>query len=189
MTLLTPMRLSVLVCLFGLVMARAQNSPTAIETIEFRGINRVPEDTLRATILSKAGDVYSEQAVRRDFMALWNTGRFDDIQVEKETGARGGVVVRFVVTERPEQPQQTLPTVASNVIEGIEFRGARRIPQDTLRVIIGSRVGDLFDEDAVRRDFSTLWNTGRFDDIQIGKETGARGGVIVRFIVTERPLR
>src|ERR1041384_8327148 len=32
-------------------------------------------------------------------MALWNTGRFDDIRVETEPG-KTGLILRFVVTER-----------------------------------------------------------------------------------------
>jgi len=71
----------------------------AIEAIEFRGARRVPQDTLKALINSKAGDIFSDDAIRRDFMALWNTGRFDDIRLETEPG-RIGLIVRFVVTER-----------------------------------------------------------------------------------------
>jgi outer membrane protein insertion porin family len=71
-----------------------------IEDIQFRGQRRIPQDTLRALILSRKGDVYSEEAIHRDFMALWNTGRFDDLQVEKETAPDGGVVLRFIVAER-----------------------------------------------------------------------------------------
>jgi outer membrane protein insertion porin family len=70
-----------------------------IDVIEFRGSRRVPQDTLRALIYSKRGDLYNEEALRRDFMALWNTGRFDDIRLETEPG-RDGVIVRFVLTER-----------------------------------------------------------------------------------------
>ena len=44
-------------------------------------------------IFSKVGDVYNEDTLRRDFMALWNTNRFDDIKLETEKGERGGVVV------------------------------------------------------------------------------------------------
>jgi outer membrane protein insertion porin family len=119
MTSFTWIRIGVLFCLYGLVTAGAQNSPNppanppaaqpqptrlasnVIEAIEFRGARRIPGDILRTIIVSKAGDVYDEAAVRRDFTALWNTGRFDDIQVRTETGERGGVVVRFMVTERP----------------------------------------------------------------------------------------
>ena len=64
-------------------------------------ISLVEGDTLRATVLSKVGDVYDEEALRRDFSALWKTGRFTDVQLKTEPGARGGVTVRFIVTERP----------------------------------------------------------------------------------------
>ena len=70
-----------------------------IEAIEFRGARRVPQDTLKALITTKAGDIYSEDVLRRDYMALWNTGRFDDIRLETEPG-RIGLIVRFVVVER-----------------------------------------------------------------------------------------
>ena len=70
-----------------------------IEAIEFRGARRVPQDTLKAMIFSKKGDRYDPESLRRDFMALWNTGRFDDIRIETEAGT-AGVIVRFVVVER-----------------------------------------------------------------------------------------
>lgn len=94
---------------------------------------------------------------------------------------------QFEAPKTPEgTPQQ--PQVGSNVIEGIEFRGARRVPQDTLRAMIFTKVGDVYNEDTLRRDFMALWNTNRFDDIRLETEKGDRGGVIVRFVVTERPV-
>jgi len=71
-----------------------------IEEVDFRGQRKVPQDTLRALIFTKKGDVYDEEAIHRDFISLWNTGRFDDLRVETEKGPGGGVVLRFVVTER-----------------------------------------------------------------------------------------
>ena len=38
--------------------------------------------------------------MHRDFIALWNTGRFDDIRIEREPGKEGWII-RFVVVERP----------------------------------------------------------------------------------------
>ena len=77
-----------------------QPSGTIIEAIDFRGARRVPADTLRAMIFTKAGDIYNEEALRRDYHLLWNTQRFDDITMEVEPGSKGGVIVRFVVVER-----------------------------------------------------------------------------------------
>ncbi len=71
-----------------------------IAAIEFRGSRRVPQDTLRAMIFSKVGEPYSEDTAHRDFMALWNTGRFDDIKLESEQSPQG-LILRFVLTERP----------------------------------------------------------------------------------------
>jgi outer membrane protein insertion porin family len=84
-----------------------------IEAFEFRGAKRVPQDTLKALIVSRAGDIYNEQTLTRDFTILWNTGRFDDIRLETEPG-RTGVIVRFVVTER-------------RVIRSIEYPGAKSV--------------------------------------------------------------
>src|SRR5260370_10490830 len=50
--------------------------------------------------MRKKGDKYDEQALQRDFIARWNTGRFDDIRIEREEG-KVGWIIRFVVVERP----------------------------------------------------------------------------------------
>ena len=84
-----------------------------IETIEFRGARRVPQDTLRAMILTKRGDKIDEDTLQRDFMSLWNTGRFDDISLEREVG-RTGWVLRFVVVER-------------RMVRSIKYEGAKSV--------------------------------------------------------------
>ena len=98
----------------------AQEAKTApvnentIEAVEFRGQRRVPQDTLRALIYTKKGDTYDEEALHRDFMALWNTGRFDDLKLEKEKGPGGGIIIRFLVTER-------------RVVRSIDYNGLKSI--------------------------------------------------------------
>ena len=85
-------------------------------------------------------------------------------------------------------PHQTVPGAPpENYIEEIQFRGARRVPQDTMRAIIYSKKGDQYDEERLRRDFIALWNTGKFDDIRLEREPG-QFGWIIRFVVTERPV-
>lgn len=72
-----------------------------IESIDVRGSRRVPADTLKALLVTRPGDIYDEDILRRDFMALWNTSRFDDIRLEVEPGDHPQAVrVTFVVTER-----------------------------------------------------------------------------------------
>jgi outer membrane protein insertion porin family len=72
-----------------------------IDSVDVRGSRRVPSETLKALLVTKPGDIYDEEILRRDFMALWNQGRFDDIRLEVEPGERPqSVHVTFVVTER-----------------------------------------------------------------------------------------
>jgi outer membrane protein insertion porin family len=81
---------------------------------------------------------------------------------------------------RPGQPPE-------NIIEEIQFRGARRVRQDTLQALIFSKKGDPFNEESLHRDFMALWNSGRFDDLRIEREPGKQGWII-RFVVVERPV-
>ncbi|MGH9786419.1 MAG: POTRA domain-containing protein, partial [Terriglobia bacterium] len=71
-----------------------------IENVQFRGNRRVPAATLRARTLARPGDPYDPNALRRDFMALYNTGLFDDITLRVEDGDEGKIVT-FEVRERP----------------------------------------------------------------------------------------
>ncbi len=89
----------------------------------------------------------------------------------------------FEVPKKATAPAK--PSQVENVIEAIEFRGARRVPQATLRAMIFTKKGDRYDVDSLHRDFMALWNTGRFDDITVEKEKGKYGWVI-RFRLVER---
>jgi outer membrane protein insertion porin family len=87
--------------------------------------------------------------------------------------------------EAPKPSPETVKPQTGDVVEAIEFRGARRVPPDTLRALISTRQGDIFNEEVQRRDFMALWNTGRFDDIRLEAEKGTTG-IILRYVLTER---
>ena len=76
-----------------------EHKPT-IEQVVFRGNRRVPAATLRARVYSKAGDVYDESALERDFMSLWNTGFLDDIRLEIADAPNGNKILTFYVREK-----------------------------------------------------------------------------------------
>jgi outer membrane protein insertion porin family len=100
-----------------------------------------------------------------------------------------------VAPEKPNQPQGQNPSgiqeakpaaINENTIEAVDFRGQRKVPQDTLRALIFTKKGDVYDPESVHRDFMALWNTGRFDDLRVERERGPLGGIILRFVVIER---
>ncbi len=118
-----------------------------VDSVEIRGTRRVPQDTLKALIQTKAGDPYSEDLLRRDFMTLYNTGRFDDLHLEVEPGAKG-VVVRFVVVEK-------------RIIKTIDYQGLHSLTvSDILDRYKERKVGlsteDQFDPAKVQRALSVL---------------------------------
>jgi outer membrane protein insertion porin family len=71
-----------------------------IVEIKVHGNHRIPPDTVRARIFSKAGDVYDPAAIERDFNALWNTNYYEDIRFEREQSAKGWIL-HIYVKERP----------------------------------------------------------------------------------------
>ena len=99
--------------------ANAERPPTDnVESVEFRGLHRMPESMLKATIATKPGEPFDQETIYRDEVTLWNTGRFDDVRPEREPGTTGWIV-RFVVVERP-------------YIRSIKYDGLKSIQQSEL---------------------------------------------------------
>lgn len=73
------------------------------------------------------------------------------------------------------------------MIENIEIRGTRRVPQDTVKFNIVSQKNTRFDPNLLRRDFKTVWATGFFDDVRVTTEDGKTGKIVI-FTVKEKPL-
>ncbi len=118
-----------------------------IELIEFRGARRVPQDTLRAMIVTKKGDKYDEESLHRDFMALWNTARFDDIRMEREVG-KTGWIVRFTVVER-------------RIVRSIKYDGLKSITQSEIldrfkERKVGLSVESQYDPNKIQRARNVL---------------------------------
>ena len=98
----------------------AQGTPT-IERIEFQGNRRIRSETLRARIFSRPGDPVNEDALRRDFHALWNTQYFEDIRLEVEDSPDkpNQKIIVFYVTERP-------------IIRRIEYKGNKSVSESDI---------------------------------------------------------
>jgi len=114
-----------------------------IDSIEFRGSRRVPQDTLRNIIFTKAGDTYNDQNLHRDLMTLWNQGRFDDIRLERERSERGGWIVRFDMRERP-------------IVRTLDFKGNKTVTQSDIldrfrERRVGLTVESQFDPNKLQR--------------------------------------
>ena len=73
-----------------------------------------------------------------------------------------------------------------DLIVGIVVHGNRRIPADTVKARIFTKVGDVYDNAAIERDFNALWNTGYFEDIRFEREQNPKGWIL-HIYLKERP--
>jgi len=128
---------------------RGQQGPAGsqgvIDRIDFVGNRRIQHDTLLARIFSRPGDPYSDEAVRHDFQALWNTQFFEDIHLEVEDDPKNpnGKIVIFYVTERP-------------IIRRIEYKGNKSVSESDIldrfkERKVGLSVESQFDPTKIKR--------------------------------------
>src|SRR5882762_8976171 len=73
-------------------------------------------------------------------------------------------------------------------VEQVLIRGQRRIPESTIKIWIGTREGDPYNPVQLDRDVRALYAQGHFEDVKVYAEEGTRGGKIITFEVSERPL-
>jgi beta-lactamase regulating signal transducer with metallopeptidase domain len=73
------------------------------------------------------------------------------------------------------------------LIERIDFRGNRRIPEATLRFYIQSKPGAPYDKTILEFDIRALYRTNFFESIEIQEKDGDIGKILA-FIVKEKPL-
>src|SRR6266849_2879142 len=95
---------SILLAFFlsGLQSAAPQNATAPkIESVDVRNNRRIPGDTIKYNIQTKAGDTLNPDIIRRDIKTLYAQGYFDDIRVDEQDGKNGGVIVIFTLKEKP----------------------------------------------------------------------------------------
>ena len=74
------------------------------------------------------------------------------------------------------------------IVERVDIRGSRRIPEDTIRAqIIQTRPGEPYSEVSVEFDLRSLYRMNYFENLEIQERDGDIGK-IVTFIVSEKPL-
>jgi outer membrane protein insertion porin family len=112
--------------------AWAQND--VISEINVVGNRRIPADTIRSRIFTKAGDIYDPSALERDFNSLWNTGYFEDIKILREQTPKGWRVI-FQVKEKPTI--RTIDYVGASSVSNSDILD--RFKQDKVGLVVESQ--------------------------------------------------
>ena len=59
----------------------AGQAAQVVESIDVSGNRRIPTETVKSRIYTRAGDVYDEAALQRDLRSVWNSGYFEDVRM------------------------------------------------------------------------------------------------------------
>ncbi|HVJ93315.1 MAG TPA: outer membrane protein assembly factor BamA [Labilithrix sp.] len=153
---------------------RAEGLP--IVRIDISGNRRVAKEDVMAYLREKPGHLFKQENLANDVRALWDSGSFDDIEVDM-TRTDQGVVLRFVVRERPN-------------IKAVEFEGNSEIENDKLQEAIEIKANTILSVPAVRRSVQKIKDAyaekGYFlADVESSIEPQRDNEVIVRFKITE----
>jgi outer membrane protein insertion porin family len=153
---------------------RAEGTP--IVRIDISGNRRVAKEDIVSYLREKPGHLFKAENLASDVRALWDSGFFDDIEVDMVRDDRGAVL-RFLVRERPN-------------IKGVEFEGNSEIENDKLQEAIEVKANTILSVPAVRRSVQKIKDAyaekGYFlADVESAIEPQRDNEVIVRFKVTE----
>src|SRR5512145_1969354 len=78
----------------------AQTSAVKVASIDIRGNKKIELPAIAGRLTLKPGDPYTPENVRGQIKILYETGFFEEVQVETEPGT-GGVALAFLVREKP----------------------------------------------------------------------------------------
>ncbi len=83
-------------------------------------------------------------------------------------------------------PKSSAGPQQQQLVQEIVIHGNRRIPAETVRARLITRPGDVYDAQALERDFNSLWNAGYFEDLRFEREDTSKG-VTLHVYVKEKP--
>lgn len=93
----------VLVLVASTVSYSAAQANSVVGRIIVEGNRRVATESLQALIHTHVGDTYNQNALERDFKALWDTKNFSDIRLEvrDDPDHANAKIVYFHLVEKP----------------------------------------------------------------------------------------
>jgi outer membrane protein insertion porin family len=153
---------------------KASGAP--IVAIEVSGNRRVARDDVLTYLRLKSGQTFRAELLASDVRALWDSGFFDDIEVDLTSSDRG-VALRFLVRERPN-------------VKAVEFEGNSEIENDKLQEAIEVKANTILSVPAVRRSVQKIKDAyaekGYFlADVESSVDAEKDNEVVVRFKIAE----
>jgi outer membrane protein insertion porin family len=128
---------------FGLITVEAQAQDLRVRDIQVAGNRRVEPETVRSYLRFSVGDAYSEARANQSITALFATGLFSDVRIE-----RNGGVVTVTVVENP-------------VISQVAFEGNKQVDKATLESEVQLKPRSVFTRAKVQADVQRILDVYR----------------------------
>ena len=146
--------LSLVACHSSLVYA--QESPAReVTAVEVQGNHLISMATILAKVKTRPGDPFSQEVLDDDIRRLYATGFFTDVSTEVKE-AEGGVLVRFVLKERP-------------VVSGITMAGNKALREEAIRKVLNSKENEMLDRRALKDDMEAIERLYREKGFQLAQ--------------------
>jgi outer membrane protein insertion porin family len=120
----------------------AKNTSTLISKIHVQGNRKIEKDAILARLKSKENGIYDESVLRDDLQALFKTGFFFDVVIDKKT-LPGKVELTYSVVEKPS-------------IGEIVFEGNEEIKTEELQENLGVKQYEILNMTKLRDGIEKL---------------------------------
>jgi len=132
----------VVVAVAGSTWAQNAPAPKTVIEIQIKGNKQVPISAIRAHIRTRVSAEYKEDVVRRDKQELLKTGKFASVTATSTTTNKG-IIVTFVVTERP-------------LVAGLGFVGNKSISSADIRKELTFGKNDALDDAKIHEGLKAI---------------------------------
>ncbi len=152
----------------GLLDAQARSPQLLVKAIEVQGNKRVDKETILFKLKSKEGEPFSVSKVRADVQALYETGYFEDVEVDAQP-FEGGVKLIYQVKERP-------------LVARVFIKGNKRIKTKDISKELKKFPLSIYNENIIKENVGKIvqmYQAKGYYDVKVDVEKKEKQGRIV----------
>ncbi len=123
------------------------DTPQILCSPQVIGNRRIPKESVLARLFSHEGDPYDAQAIERGFNQLWNTGYFENIQIERDDTPKCIQLVIIV---------QEKPTIREIDYKGLNAVSLSDVQEALKKAKVGLTVESQYDPTKIKRAENVL---------------------------------
>lgn len=128
-----------------------------VQGVEVQGNHLISTATVLAKVKTRPGDPFSQEILDEDIRRLYATGFFTDVETERRD-YQGGVLVRFLLTERP-------------VVSAIAVRGNQALREPAIRKVLNTKEQEMLDRRTLKDDMDAIERLYREKGFQLAQVT------------------